>query len=421
MGIADMKEMAPSLMLALICSALARGTQEESVRGVCHALSDNRILAWEKCHDMRMGEENGSQQEENGEKTYKLVASKTECAGTETSSSEVSVQACASKCTAEWFAFGRQSGRCSGSTCKCLCETVGKDCKQVSHPHYDLYKNGGAGGEHGAGERGNDWFQKFSSALAKPTNAPVTDPTGAPIADPTGAPIAAPTGAPTKYTGKCNVELDVEHGEKPCVTCADSGGSSCTSCQQGHFLNVKKVDGRVQIGQCLDASKAVLNTCVVSECHDAEHGLYIKHSSTHVVCSRICKFGGEYTRTKNMKRKGPDNSVTIYKDEKFALKGGWSPRVRYLTAPECVFHKVIYCRRSKEGDAAKCRSKCKDLKRSVAKRNCVRRYCEKCRVRKSAHCHAIVPAGWGNRVATKEQQDECKYAIDPCVNIARML
>ena len=69
---------------------------------------------------------------------------------------------------------------------------------------------GGAGGEHGAGERGNDWFQKFSSALAKPTNAPVAkpanapvaDPTGAPIADPTGAPIAAPTGAPTKYTGK---------------------------------------------------------------------------------------------------------------------------------------------------------------------------------------------------------------------------
>jgi len=280
---------------------------------------------------------------------------------------------------------------------------------------------GGAGGEHGAGERGNDWFQKFSSALAKPTNAPVTDPTGAPIADPTGAPIAAPTGAPTKYTGKCNVELDVEHGEKPCVTCAGSRGTRCTSCQQGHFLHVMKVDGRVQIGQCLDASKAVLNTCVASACHDAENGLHLKHSSTHVVCSRICKYGGDYTLTKNMKRKGPDNSVTIYKDEKFALKGGWSPRVRYLTAPECVFHKVIYCRRSKEGDAAKCRSKCKDLKRSVAKRNCVRRYCEKCRVRKSAHCHAIVPAGWGNRVATKEQQDECKYAIDPCVNIARML
>jgi len=34
------------------------------------------------------------------------------------------------------------TGPPSGSTCKCLCETVGKDCKQVSHPHYDLYKNG---------------------------------------------------------------------------------------------------------------------------------------------------------------------------------------------------------------------------------------------------------------------------------------
>ena len=50
---------------------------------------------------------------ETSKKTYKLVASKTECAGTETSSSEVSVEACASKCTTEYFAFSRKSGRCT--------------------------------------------------------------------------------------------------------------------------------------------------------------------------------------------------------------------------------------------------------------------------------------------------------------------
>ena len=68
-----------------------------------------------------------------------LVASKTECSGSETWSNQVSVHACASKCASEYFAFGRKSGRCSGSTCKCVCETVGKNCKQISHPHYDLY------------------------------------------------------------------------------------------------------------------------------------------------------------------------------------------------------------------------------------------------------------------------------------------
>ena len=47
----------------------------------------------------------------------------------------------------------------------------------------------------------NNWFQKFSSELAKPTSAPkayqtgalIAVPTSAPKTDPTGAPIAAPT------------------------------------------------------------------------------------------------------------------------------------------------------------------------------------------------------------------------------------
>ena len=104
-------------------------------------------------------------------------ASKTECAGTETSSKEVSVEACASKCTTEYFAFGRQSGRCSGSTCTCLCETVGKDCKQVSHPHYDLYKN--------------------CKIFMPTTNMPTNMPTRAPTIEPT---TPAPTNSPTTGT-----------------------------------------------------------------------------------------------------------------------------------------------------------------------------------------------------------------------------
>merc|ERR1712166_1352111 len=83
-------------------------------------------------------------------KKYALVKSKTECAGKESSSNQVSVEACAAKCVScrrhhgschqGFFAYGRKSGRCSGSTCKCLCEKVGTRCKQVSHAHYDLYQ-----------------------------------------------------------------------------------------------------------------------------------------------------------------------------------------------------------------------------------------------------------------------------------------
>ena len=61
-------------------------------------------------------------------KGHTLVASKTECS--EASSNEASVQACASKCTSEYFVFGRQSGRCSGSTCRCTC---------LCHPQDVLY------------------------------------------------------------------------------------------------------------------------------------------------------------------------------------------------------------------------------------------------------------------------------------------
>merc|ERR1712086_1146073 len=73
--------------------------------------------------------------------TYKLVKSRTECAGKETSDYQVSVEACAAKCVSGFFAYGRKSGRCSGSKCKCLCEKVGTQCKQVSHAHYDLYRH----------------------------------------------------------------------------------------------------------------------------------------------------------------------------------------------------------------------------------------------------------------------------------------
>merc|ERR1712086_539284 len=76
-----------------------------------------------------------------GHQAYKLVKSRTECGGRETSSNQVSVEACAAKCVSGFFAYGRKSGRCSGSKCKCLCEKVGTQCKQVSHAHYDLYRH----------------------------------------------------------------------------------------------------------------------------------------------------------------------------------------------------------------------------------------------------------------------------------------
>ena len=56
-----------------------------------------------------------------GHQAYKLVKSRTECGGRETSSNQVSVEACAAKCPSGFFAYGRKSGRCNYFNCRLTC------------------------------------------------------------------------------------------------------------------------------------------------------------------------------------------------------------------------------------------------------------------------------------------------------------
>ena len=77
-----------------------------------------------------------------------LVADKTECGGSEESSTTSTVDECSKAChgKSSMFAFGTNdygNPRCDSTGCVCLCETAASTdgkCSQISHSGYRLYK-----------------------------------------------------------------------------------------------------------------------------------------------------------------------------------------------------------------------------------------------------------------------------------------
>jgi hypothetical protein len=81
--------------------------------------------------------------------TYKKTASFVECSGSETYEGDLSsIGLCAARCASKshYFIYGTTAGGVGGQYCPthkgchCRCETIGKNCKHISHPGYHLYE-----------------------------------------------------------------------------------------------------------------------------------------------------------------------------------------------------------------------------------------------------------------------------------------
>lgn len=184
-------------------------------------------------------------------------------------------------------------------------------------------------------------------------------------------------------------------------------GGFTHTCPYGSLLGVRMIYNNVECGECHRPAAHGINQCPFSECRDSSTGKSIKPHTKHVVCSRVCQFGGRNTRVSYLQRMNYDNTTVEV--------NSYFQKDRKYSTPLCNFRKVSKCRVS----SPKC-NWCSELDTE-----CHKRECESCTVHKEVTCEAITPAGSNSNnrlfegIITARHRAECNYAVNACVSVAR--